>query len=100
MLSGNEAFGRVTVEYMMHGLTVVASNTGANPEIVVDGTTGFIYQLGNYRELAEKMRILIENNYTLLQFAKNGRERALEQFSSIKNTKQVYEVYEQLLRAR
>lgn len=100
MLSGNEAFGRVTVEYMMQGLAVIASNTGANPEIVVDGASGFLYQLGNYRELADRMRKLIEDKETLFNFAKKGKERALKLFTSIKNTKQVYEVYEELLKSK
>lgn len=34
MASRCEAFGWVTVEYMMSGLAVIVSNTGANPEIV------------------------------------------------------------------
>ena len=32
--SRNEAFGRVTVEHMYTGLAVIASDSGANPEII------------------------------------------------------------------
>ena len=55
MCSRDEAFGRVTVEYMMHGMPVIASNSGANPEIVKDNVNGFIYTLYNADELAEKI---------------------------------------------
>ena len=37
MLSKNEAFGRVTVEYMLQNLLVIATNTGANSELVIMG---------------------------------------------------------------
>ena len=53
MLSNNEAFGRVTVEYMMQGLAVIASDSGANKEIIEDRVSGYIYKLGDDKQLAQ-----------------------------------------------
>ena len=39
-----EAFGRVTVEYMVHGLPVIGYDCGGTSEIVEDGVTGFLYK--------------------------------------------------------
>ncbi len=97
MLSKNEAFGRVTVEYMMQGLAVIATNSGANTEIVEDGVTGFIYHLGNVQELSSKMKSLIENKEKLSLFSGNGMKRAMDLFTSTRNTNQIYEVYKSLL---
>ncbi len=97
MLSTNEAFGRVTVEYMMQGLAVIASDSGANQEIVEDGISGKVYRLGNPQDLAQQIKQLIENRQEMLQIAANGRERALNLFTSSKNTQQVYEAYQSLI---
>lgn len=96
MLSQHEAFGRVTVEYMMHGLAVVASDSGANKEIVVHGQTGFVYSLGDARALADRMAELLTDREKLATFGRLGRERALQQFTSAMNTRQVFEVYQSL----
>jgi glycosyltransferase involved in cell wall biosynthesis len=97
ILSKFEAFGRVTVEYMMHGLPVIASDTGANPEIVEDGITGLLCKLGNVQELASHMRTLMTDRETLLRFSANGRERAFRCFSVDQNVQQIYETYESVL---
>lgn len=96
MLSKFEAFGRVTVEYMMHGLAVIASDTGANPELVEDGTTGLLCRLGDVRELASHMRTLMTDRELLLHFSEKGREQAMARFSIEQNVQQVYETYESL----
>ncbi len=61
MCSRCEAFGRVTVEGMLAGKSVVAARSGANPELIQDGVSGLLYTVGNVRELAEKIRYLHEN---------------------------------------
>ncbi|MBO4811794.1 MAG: glycosyltransferase family 4 protein [Prevotella sp.] len=96
MLSNFEAFGRVTVEYMMQGLAVIACDTGANAEIVKEGHTGLICKFNNTYDLASKMRLLIEDRDQMMGFAEEGRKRALSLFSSHKNTEQIFQVYQEL----
>ena len=97
--STNEAFGRVTVEYMMQNLAVIASDTGANPEIINDGETGILYNSGDARQLADKMRMLMEDRDWLLRFAANGKRQACERFSSVKNSDSIYKLYTTLVKA-
>ena len=56
-----EAFGRVTIEAMLHSLPVIASNTGANVEIINDGQTGLLYKLNDINDLCNKIELLIKN---------------------------------------
>lgn len=98
MLSQNEAFGRVTVEYMMHNLAVIASNTGANKEIIVDNKCGLIYKIGNYEQLAEKMILLIDDREKTEALAQMGKKRAMQEFVSSKNSNEVYTLYTKLLK--
>ena len=96
--STNEAFGRVTVEYMMQNLAVIASAAGANAEIIDDGETGLLYPLGHAELLADKMRLMVENRDLLLRLAANGKQQALKCFSSVQNSDAIYHLYTTLVR--
>ena len=61
MCSRSEGFGRVTAEYMMAGLPVIASDTGANPELVNEGQTGLFYRWGDTSDLAKKIEMLADD---------------------------------------
>ena len=97
MTSKSEAFGRVTVEYMMHDLAVIASSTGANPEIIAHETTGLLYKLGDTMELACQMKKVIDDKKLLMKLAENGRLFSLNSFPSRRNSDQIYHIYESLL---
>ncbi|MGH9341079.1 MAG: glycosyltransferase [Acidobacteriota bacterium] len=51
-----EAFGRTTVEGMLLGKPVVGTRSGAAAELIQEGVTGHLYEPGDDRELAEKIR--------------------------------------------
>lgn len=95
MASSHEAFGRVTVEYMMAGLPVIASDGGANTEIVKDHETGLIYQSGDSLSLADKMEFLINNPSVRESYGAKGLELALKGFSSKANSDAVYGLYKE-----
>ena len=97
MCSRDEAFGRVTVEYMMHGMPVIASNSGANPEIVKDNMNGFIYTLYNANELAEKIYKFANDTDLLKQMGEAAYEYGKNNFSSEQNTKAIYEVIKEVV---
>ena len=96
--SVSEAFGRITVEYMMQNLAVIASDTGANPEIVCDGETGLLYHSGDAKQLADKMRMLIDDRDLLLRLAAKGKQHALKCFSSVQNSDSIFNLYKTLVK--
>lgn len=97
MLSNNEAFGRVTVEYMLQNLAVIASNTGANPEIISNNEIGLLYKHGEPEDLAQCMKQLIEDNNLLKSMSTAGQLYAREMFPSSKNTRLIYDIYKSVL---
>ena len=60
---------------------VVATNVGGNPEMMVDGKTGFLVEEGNADDLFEKLTILFENKEMSIENGSNGRKFIEEKFS-------------------
>lgn len=56
-----EPFGLVLLEFMSQGLPVVATDAGAQREIIDDGKTGIIVKTGDENALAAALRELISN---------------------------------------
>lgn len=98
MNSKAEPFGRTTVEYMFAGLAVLASNTGANEEIITDGVNGIIYQESDSNQLAEKLTYLYEHREEIERLGKEARKTAMDNFTAEQNAKNVYELYLKVLR--
>ena len=97
MSSSSEAFGRVTVEYMMNDLAVVATDSGASREIIDNDVTGMLYPVGDVAALAGRLRVLIEDKSLRETLAGAGRRKALEQFTSQANSKAIFRLYNGLL---
>ena len=55
MASKQEAFGRVTFEYMVLGLAVVGASSGATPELIDNGKNGYLYNQGSVKSLVEQL---------------------------------------------
>lgn len=81
MCSRAEAFGRVTVEAMLAGKPVVGARSGATPELVREGFNGLLYEPGEWRELAERMRFLWEHPEVARRMGEDGRRWAAERFT-------------------
>ncbi|MGV3060937.1 glycosyltransferase family 4 protein [Streptococcus hyovaginalis] len=63
-----EAFGRVTIEAMNFHQIVIAANSGATPEIIDNNVNGFLYQTGDFVNLANTIHKVI--NLTMDQKSK------------------------------
>jgi glycosyltransferase involved in cell wall biosynthesis len=61
LCSESEGFSNAIIEYMRCSKPVVCTRTGGNPEIVSDGLNGYLVQVGNVAELADKLATLIEH---------------------------------------
>ncbi len=91
--SKSEGFGRVTAEYMMAGLPVLASNTGANSELIREGVDGCLYSYGNVEDMKEKLMRIINNNLG----GEKTYKYAVNNFSAKVNAGNVYRLYKKVL---
>lgn len=96
MASHFEAFGRVTVEYMMSGLAVIASDSGANKEIITSDSVGLVYPSRNIDRLADLMELLIRDPGKRMEIATRARQYAIDNFSSEANSRAVFNLYQKI----
>ena len=97
MCSKDEGFGRVTAEYMMSGVCVIASDTGANGELIEDGISGLLYQYGDTWSLANAIKKCIDNPEFRCELGMGGFKRANQEFTAKRNAMQIYDIYRQVL---
>ncbi len=94
--SKREAFGRVTIEFFLNQIPVIATDTGANPELITLDT-GSTYVQGDYVILAKRIKTFIQNKSDIIKKGANARLYAENTFTSDRNSNQIYEIYNQLL---
>lgn len=93
----NEAFGRVTVEYMLNSMPVIATNSGGTIEIIQDGVHGYLYNSGNEEELKECMLKFINNRFLCALMGKSAYDNAINNFTANINAELIYKLYCQLM---
>ena len=93
-----EAFGRVTIEYMLAGLATIGSNSGGTPELITDGKTGLLYPFGTPQKLADQLEIFLNDREKMKELAIAGQKNAKENFSIQTTAKNVYKVYQDILK--
>lgn len=91
-----EAFGRVTAEAMLGAVPVIGSNSGGTVELIQDAVTGYLYEQGNANDLADKMKIFIENPEYKKIFGKNAQEYAMSHFTIERCVKEIQQLYKKL----
>lgn len=97
MCSRAEGFGRVTAEYMHGRLGVIASDSGANPELIENGVTGLLFKSGDPKSLADCVIRLYTDREQLIRLSKAAQNKAKMLYTQQKNADTIYHLYEQLL---
>ncbi len=96
-----EGLSNSILEYMALGLPVVCGAGGGNPELVIDGVTGFIVPPGDARMLAERLSYLRAHQAERHAMGVAGQARVAGEFSVAKMVAGMVKVYEEaILRTR
>jgi glycosyltransferase involved in cell wall biosynthesis len=90
----NEAFGIVLLEAMASGAVVIASNSGACPEIIQNA--GILFAQGNHLDLAEKI-IKTSSNKTLLEKLRNKGITRVGNFSWKETSNKYWTLYQKII---
>jgi len=82
MPSGSETFGLAALEAMACGVPVVASNIGGLPELVLDGETGFLCELGDLDAFTARVGQLMRDEDLRRRMSAASRDRAVNVFET------------------
>lgn len=92
-----ESFPYSMLEGAAMRLPMVASRVGGIPALVRDDETGYLFDVGNYEEMAEHILSLASAPETLAQMGENIYKLATEHFSDDSFAKKHLEMYKNIL---
>jgi L-malate glycosyltransferase len=95
-----ESFGLAALEAHACELPVIATRIGGIPEVVNDGETGFLSDVGDVEKMADDTLNLLRDDEMRQAFGVRGRELAVERYSTQKIIPQYIAFYEKVLNTR
>lgn len=87
-------FSRSVIEGAAMGKPAIISNVGSQNELVKDGDTGLVFELSDFQSFKNAIVILSRDKRLREEMGLNSRSLALEKFSSTKNVKETFSLYE------
>ncbi|MCP4220977.1 MAG: N-acetyl-alpha-D-glucosaminyl L-malate synthase BshA [bacterium] len=92
--SREESFGLAALEAMACGVPVIASRVGGLPEVIEDGRSGFLFEMGDTDEAAAKAAILLKDRAFYSRMKEEALKVANEKFSIEKIVDQYEALYQ------
>lgn len=96
--SHTEGTSMTLLEAMCLGIPSVVTHVGGNPEIVVDGETGFLCPANDESAFAAAMKKLSADAELIRKFAENSRSRFIKRFSAQKMAENYLSLYKHLVK--
>jgi glycosyltransferase involved in cell wall biosynthesis len=93
----NEGISNTVLEAMATARPVVAARVGGNPELVVDGVTGSLYEHDRPRGLEEAILKYVDSPAVRRRHGEAARARVLQHFSLEAMTSRYAQFYDELL---
>ena len=92
-----ESFGLAALEAQACELPVIATRIGGIPEVVADGESGYLSEIGDVDKMAADTIRLLRDDDMRIAFGKRGRELAVERYSTEQIIPQYIAFYEAVL---
>lgn len=97
LLSEKESFGLVLLEAMACEVPAIGTNIGGIPEVIIDGETGYLCEVGDVETAALKAVQLLSDDELHQRIAKAAYKRMNDTFCSQLITAQYEAIYQQLI---
>jgi len=95
--SEQESFGLAALEAMACEVPVIASRVGGIPEVITDGETGFLSEVGDVDKMAEDATRLLNDNDLRRTMGERARDSALSRYRTDVVIPQYIDFYEKVL---
>ncbi len=94
----SEGMPITVLEAMCAALPVVATNVGANPELIMEGETGFLVAARDDETMAERLARLFVDRGLMRKFGAAGRRRVERDYSLETMLRRYEELYLSLMK--
>jgi glycosyltransferase involved in cell wall biosynthesis len=88
-----EAFGMVLLEAMASGTPPIGSTAGGIPDIIIGGVNGLLFRKEDWRDLANKLILLISDKNLRDKLAHSARKFVERNYSWRSITQEIIKVY-------
>ena len=95
-----ESFGLAALEAAACEVPVIATRIGGIPEVVTDGETGFLSDIGDTEKMSDDVMKLLNDEELRLNFGAKSRELAVSRYDSKIIIPQYIKFYEKVLAAK
>ncbi len=92
-----ESFGLAALEAMACEVPTIATRVGGMPEVIEDGVTGFLCNVGDVEHMAKCAIALLEDEKRLREMGKRARIAAQSRFCSTRIIPDYEDFYQQIL---
>ena len=96
LTSLSEGLSITLLESMQHGLPVVVTDVGGNPEVVIDGVTGYLVPPRSVGPFAKRVVQLLADPNLRRQMGEAARRVVLERFDADRVAQQYLDIYAQV----
>lgn len=94
--SETESFGMAALEALASEVPVVATRTGGLPEVIIDGEVGYLVEVGDTKELAERAISILADPEKRKKMGRAARDHAITTFHVDKVVPKYLEFYERV----
>lgn len=95
--SEQESFGLAALEAMACEVPVVASRVGGVPEVVTDGKTGFLSDVGDLEKMSGLAARLLQDEALRREMGRRARRSVIARYSTDLIIPKYIELYERIL---
>jgi glycosyltransferase involved in cell wall biosynthesis len=92
-----ENFPMTVLESFAAGRPVIASSIGGLPEMIENGTNGFLFKPTDKKELVKNLRLILQDKEFAIQMGKNARKTAEENYTASKYYVKLIDTYKSVL---
>lgn len=91
-----EGFGLVPIEAMVSGTAIVASKTGAYPDMIQEGRSGLLVDCGDKVQFTNALELLLKDRNKVEEFKLQGKSTVSSRFSLQHEVEGIVSVYQKL----
>jgi len=98
--SESESFSMTCLESMFYGRTVIATRSGGPAEIIDDGVTGLLVNLGDVESMSRAIEYLISHPKEREIMSRNAYKAVRDKFSMVNTAEKLRKLYETILNSK